>query len=541
MQKTMSTADSLNNEKDYLPWIFFLLAITTRIPFTSRLLLHMDSGQFALALEKFDITVHQPHPPGYFLYVMMGRILHHFIADANCVFVSISVFFSGLTVAAIYLLGKDIFERRIGIVAALLALSSPSLWFHGEVALTYIVEAFFSTVIALFCWRILKGEEKYLWMSVVALGVAGGIRQNTPVFLLPVWLYSVRNLTPWKIATSLIVLAVTCLIWFIPMVWMSGGWDVYRGAIRELWMFHTGGHSLLGGEGVTFILFPLKLIQYIVFGLGACLFPFCMAVYSLARSRQLKSLDSAKALFIAFWVLPVMMFYIFVFLSMQNSGYVLIFLPALLILSSFSIFYVGNNFGERYRRKAYMSIISSVIILNTAAFFLLQSPVSYRWIRTHDRNLSMLLADIKTFDPGETAVFVNNLIYYSYRHFMVYLPEYRAYNVDVRTTTTGERRKTFWGLNGKTFLQEEVALPGKITRFVTPIDQEDPKYSERKMYEGAGLEVRDVTRSMFVASGSVGLLGQVYPEFRVSFERRGKIHEEEGRYAHDDFHRHPRI
>ena len=518
----MSTADSPGNGKDFLPWVFFFLAIATRIPFTSRLLLHMDSGQFALALEKFDITVHQPHPPGYFLYIMMGRVLHLFIIDSNDVFVSISVFFSGLTIAAIYLLGKEIFERKIGIVAALLALSSPSLWFHGEVALTYIVEAFFSTVIALFCWRILKGEEMYLWISVVALGVAGGIRQNTPVFLLPVWLYSVRHLSPWKIATSLVVLAVTCLFWFIPMVWMSGGWDVYRGAIRELWMFHTGGHSLLGGEWGTFILFPLKLIQYIVFGLGACLFPFCMAVYSLARSRQLKSLDSAKALFFSLWVLPVMMFYIFVFLSMQNSGYALIFLPALLILASFSIFYTGNEFRERYRRKAYMLIISAVVVLNTAAFFLLQFPVSYRWIRTHDRNLSVLLADIKTFDPGETAVFVNNLIYYSYRHFMVYLPEYRTYNVDVRRATTGELRKTFWGVNKETFLQEKVALPGTITRFVTPIDQEDQKYSERKLYESAGLEVRDVTRSMFVASGSVGLLVHVYPELRVSLERRGK-------------------
>lgn len=488
----------------------------------SRLLLHMDSGQFALALEKFDITVHQPHPPGYFLYIMMGRLLHLFINDPNYVFVSISVFFSGLTVAAIYVLGKEIFERKIGIVGALLALSSPSLWFHGEVALTYIVEAYFSTAIALFCWKIHKGEEKYLWISAIALGLAGGIRQNTPVFLLPLWLYSVRHLNPRKIFASLILLAVTGLFWFIPMVMMSGGWDVYRGAIRELWMFHAGGHSLLGGEWSTFILFPLKLIQYIVFGLGAFLFPFCLAVYSLARSRQLKSLDSAKLLFFSLWVLPAMTFYIFVFLSMQNSGYALIFLPALLILSSVSIFYIGNKFRERYRRKAWLSVLSAVVVLNTAAFFLLVFPVSYRWIRIHDRNLSALLADVKTCNPGETAVFVNNLIYYSYRHIMVYLPEYLSYNVDVRTTKTGERRKTFWGINKETFLQDEVALPARITRFVTPIDQDDPKYGERKIYESAGIEVREVTRSMFIASGPVGLLGHVYPELRGSFERRGE-------------------
>jgi hypothetical protein len=215
-----------------------------------------------------------------------------------------------------------------------------------------------------------------------------------------------------------------------------------------------------------------------------------------------------------------MTFYLFVFLSIQNPGYILIFLPALIILASFSIFHFGNELGNRCGGNAWVPILTVVVVLNTAAFFLLKSPVSHRWIRTHDRNLSILLADIKTFDPGETAVFVNNLIYYSYRHFMIYLPEYRAYNVDVRTAATGERRKTFWGLNRETFLEEEVTLPGSVTRFVTPIDREDAKYGERKLYQSEGLEVRDITQSMFVASGSIASLGRVYPEFRVSVRRR---------------------
>src|SRR4030066_522216 len=246
----MSTAESPDNGKDPLPWIFFFLGIVTRVPFTSRLLLNMDSCQFALALEKVDLTGPQPHPPGYFLYIMLGLLLNVFIADANTVYVSISVFFSGIAIAAVYLLGKEVFERKIGIVAALLALSSPSLWFHGEVALTYVVEAFFSTAIALFCWRILTGQEKYLWISAVILGLAGGIRQNTPVFLLPVWLYSVRNMAPRRFVASLCVLAATGLSWFIPMVWMSGGWGPDRGGFREVWGFPSGGPSLLEGQWV---------------------------------------------------------------------------------------------------------------------------------------------------------------------------------------------------------------------------------------------------------------------------------------------------
>ncbi len=516
----MPVADSLNKRKDFLPWLFFFLAVATRVPFTSKLLLNMDACQFALALDRFDITVHQPHPPGYILYVMLGRLVHLLIADPNAVFVSISVFFSGLTVASVYLLGKEMFERKIGIVAALLAVSSPSLWFYGEVSLTYVLEAFFSTLIALFCWRVLSGEEKYLWILAVVLGLAGGIRQNTPVFLLPVWFYSVRRVPSRKIVASLVVTAATSLLWFLPMVWLSGGLDAYRAAFRELWLFNTGGHGILEGEWGFLRLFSLKMLLYLIFGLGAGLFPLALAAYSIARRRRSRLLDATKVFFLSFWVLPVMMFYLFIFLSIQNPGYILVFLPALLVLASLAVFHIAGEFGERARTKACVSIISVVMAVNTAAFFWLPVPVSHRWIREHDRNLTGLLADLRRFDSRQTVVVVNNLIYYSYRHIMVYLPAYRSYNVDVRTAPTGERRKTFWGVNGETFLEKTVVFPATVIRFVTPVDREDEKYGEREMYENAGIDVRDLNPNMFVASGSIGQLSRVYPGLQVSSGRR---------------------
>ncbi len=513
----MSGEISPNHRRDFLPFLFFFLGVATRVPFTSRFLLHLDSGQFALALEKFDITVHQPHPPGYFLYVMMGRILHLFIADANTVFVSISVFFSGLTVACVYLLGKEVFERKIGIVAALLALSSPSLWFHGEVALCYIVEAFFSTVVALLCWRLLQGQGKYLWISVVAMGVAGGIRQNTTVFLFPLWLYSVRNLSPRKIVASVILLTGTCLLWFVPMVWMSGGWETYRKALQELWMFHTGGHGLLTGSWGWLIVFSWRMVQFIVFGLGVVLYPLALAVYSIARRRKRRPMDSTKVLFFSMWVLPAMMFYLFVFLSPQNPGYVLILLPAFLLLASFSIFHVGNNLSDWCGGRAWLLILAVVVVLNSAAFFLLKAsvPVTHRWIRAHDRDLSVLLDDINTFAPGDTAVFVNNLLYYSYRHIMYYLPEYRVYNVDVRVSPTGEERKTFQGFHGSTVLTDGFPVPDNILFFVTPLDSGDQLYYEKDAYEKEGLVVRDLSPNLRIASGSISLLRKVFPNVRV--------------------------
>ena len=50
------------------------LTLATRWPYRVRLLPTWDAVQFALALERYDVVRHQPHPPGYILYVALGRL-----------------------------------------------------------------------------------------------------------------------------------------------------------------------------------------------------------------------------------------------------------------------------------------------------------------------------------------------------------------------------------------------------------------------------------------------------------------------------------
>src|SRR4030042_238026 len=100
------------NKDIILPLSLFILTILTRIPFTSKYLYHWDSVQFALALEDYDITVHQPHPPGYFLYVMLGRLVNLFVKDANTTFIFISILFSSLQVVTLSFFGIEIFDTQ---------------------------------------------------------------------------------------------------------------------------------------------------------------------------------------------------------------------------------------------------------------------------------------------------------------------------------------------------------------------------------------------------------------------------------------------
>jgi MFS family permease len=497
-----------------LPLSFFLLTIISRLPFTSKYLYHMDSGHYALALEKYNITVHQPHPPGYFLYVMMGRLLNLFIKDANVIFIVISIVFSGLTVAAVYYLGKEIFNKKTGIFAALIAMTSPNLWFHGEIALPYIVEAFFSTFVALLCWRIYKGEHRYIWFSAIALAVAGGIRQNTIVFLLPLWLFSVKEVKIRKTVASVGLLIGCCLLWFVPMVTITGGWNAYQEAFSELWRFNTGHISVVEKGWDSFRMFSLRVSFFIIYGIGAGVSVLGLATSFIIFNKKIVSVDRKKLAFFSLWILPSLFFYLLIFIDSTSLGYVLIYLPALFILIASSAVYIDAHFKKIMKKDLSTYIIIAVIIVNSALFFFSKSPVSYQQIRTHNRNLPIMLTGIKAYDPDKTAIFVYPYVQYCYRQIMYYLPEYRVYQVDIRVLPTGEERKTFWGTHRETFVTDKIILPENIDTFLMPLiinDKDNLNVIE-------GIRIKQLKpMNMYLASGDISLIKRILPGLRIKW------------------------
>jgi len=298
------------------------------------------------------------------------------------------------------------------------------------------------------------------------------------------------------------------------MVWMTGGWNAYLEAFRELWLFNTGSFSVFENGLASFKMFSSSLLGFtIYYGVGCGIFILILAAYSLIRGGRLRTLDRARVNFFSFWILPSVFFYLTIFIHPANPGYVLIFLPALFILTAISIEYMSAEFKKILKRDLYFSIASVLLILNTLSFFLLKFPVSFREIRTHDRDLSIMLAGIRTFDSLKTAVFILPHIFFSFRHIMYYLPEYRVYQVDVRIAPTGEIRKTYWGINRETFLTDEIDLPENVNNLVIPLLYDD-RYKVSGIKE---LTINKLLPDIHIASGPIELVRKIYPELRVRF------------------------
>src|SRR5262245_42522425 len=83
-----------------------VVTVLSRIPFRARIPYGLDSIQFILGICHYDVRIHQPHPPGYFLFVMMGRWLNYLLQDPNLSFVALNIGFSALAAWLIFCIGQ---------------------------------------------------------------------------------------------------------------------------------------------------------------------------------------------------------------------------------------------------------------------------------------------------------------------------------------------------------------------------------------------------------------------------------------------------
>ncbi len=134
------------------------------------MLYNWDAVQFALALREFDVAKHQPHPPGYLLYVALGRLLNASLGDPTLAYVALAMLFSAGSTFVLYALARRLYDRVTALVAASLLAVSPLFWFYGSVGLTYAGEAFAASVVAWFAYATLGGSARHLYWGALALG-----------------------------------------------------------------------------------------------------------------------------------------------------------------------------------------------------------------------------------------------------------------------------------------------------------------------------------------------------------------------------------
>lgn len=312
--------------------LLVLIGVLSRLPFQSQVLYHWDSINFARALEHFDIAQGQPHAPGYLLYVLLGRGAAWLTGDAQTAYVLLAILGSALAAAALYDLGRQMWDVRVGWVAALLLLSSPLFWFYSEVALPHTLDALAVIVAAALSWRAWHGERRAALLLAFWLGLAGGFRPQTLVFLFPLAVIACIRLPLQWIAGALIILGVTVLAWLVPLFALSGGMANYLHIVSSYSEHFNRSTSVFLGAGWSGVSYNLdKLFRYTLWGwaLGGVL--MALGIWWLRRPLHVV-VRSWRVWLLVLWAVPCLLFYTLIHMGQQ--GLIFVYLPILMLLSA---------------------------------------------------------------------------------------------------------------------------------------------------------------------------------------------------------------
>jgi len=479
------------------------LTLASRWPYRARMLYNWDAVQFALALREFDVAKHQPHPPGYLLYVGLGRLLNGWVGDPTLAYVGLAMLFSAGTTFVVYWLARRLYDRSTAIAAASLLAVSPLFWFYGSVGLTYAGEAFGASLVAWCAWGALAGSTRHLYLGALALGLMGGMRQSVLVLIFPLWLgAAMRGVRSWRrLLTAGAVLAGAVLAWLLPMIWLTGGLVAYVGASTQLYGSVVLPTSVLGGSlDITFAQ-ARYLAESIIVGLGPLAFAFFALPISARRSGW-----GRPEWFLLAWIAPPAAFYTLVHFG--QAGYVLTFLPALVILLSRVLVDAVAAGSERLRRPNWRWALTGaalvLLVLVNTGFFARARPVPrefdnragdawvwrardeiHDWImsrtaaalREHEAVIRTYVETIRAvYDPADTALLTeigNPRSYPWLRHAMFYLPEYPIYQVQL-----GDRPLGYYAPQSAATMiltpGSYIMLPRRVKQIVWFVDHWDP-------------------------------------------------------------------
>jgi len=209
-----------------------LVCAATRFLAFARSLWEWDEALLVLGMRDYDITVHHPHPPGFPVYVALGKLLRLVIDSDFRALQAINVVASMLVFPAIYFFARQLgFRFSTAVMAGALFASFPNVWFFGGTAFSDIP----SVVLVLFAVTyLLRGAESRnaYWLGTFLLALAIGIRpQNILVGLIP-GIYATLRRRPYEVAVALLIGLLMVGAAFGGAIYATGSFESFAGAIR---------------------------------------------------------------------------------------------------------------------------------------------------------------------------------------------------------------------------------------------------------------------------------------------------------------------
>jgi 4-amino-4-deoxy-L-arabinose transferase-like glycosyltransferase len=450
--------------------ILFFLCLLTRIFFTGRYLDCYDSIDFAFGLHDYDLSLFQPHFPGYPVYLYISRLFSPWFNNDVPSLVAPGVLFGSLTVYPLSLFARRLFSERVALLTIILYVVNPLCWLQAERPASDAMGLFFTIASAYFLYRVIdliqrenpspaplvRGETErsqmlditarnntpltlpgkgkyrrtlsqifYLFAGSLVLGLGLGVRLSYFPFI-ALWIYAIYYLASKRmrydsniLLCGLMGLAVGVCLWSLPQIRYTGWRPFWRqGLSFTHGHFTDWGGSIVTLGGMDRITCLVKSLW--VYGLGGWWYnctPFMLIpstiiiIFLLYGIKQLH--PGRRRRILGLYGFPYML-WIFLGQNVANPRHILPVIPIILMIISHGLCRV---YEEGNKKISLFLTIIFVICTSCSSFTLIS-----RYHNTVPAPLRVIQFIEKQFDKNSTRIYCGQ----EKRFFDYYAPLFDA-------------------------------------------------------------------------------------------------------------------
>ncbi len=147
-------------------------------------------------MRAFDVAHHQPHPPGYPLFIVAAKAMHAVVTPEWKALGAVSVVTAALGIVAIFALFRQLIDSPAALVAAFLAATTPLYWFTAARPLSD--SSGLAAALAIQALILAANSSRALAIAAFAAGLGTGIRSQVMWLTVPLLL----GAGAWRLGTG---------------------------------------------------------------------------------------------------------------------------------------------------------------------------------------------------------------------------------------------------------------------------------------------------------------------------------------------------